>query len=112
MKISKSELIAMLKPIVNDDMDNGFNSAIIKLLQKSCKVNELTPYEKRKEIYKEHLLGYSFLSEEQVKEMDAIILAGQKLQAIKFHKELTNYGLKESKECFDTIFPLVAEFRQ
>lgn len=107
MKISSKSLIAMLNPNAQDNREIGFNSAIIQILQNNIKPKELTPYEKRREIYKQYLLHYPLFSENQVKELDEIVLGGYKLQAVKFHKDVTGCGLKESKECFDTIIPII-----
>ena len=101
----------MLNPNPQDNKEIGFNSAIIQILQNNIKPNELTPYEKRKEIYKKHLLGYSLFSEDQVKELDVIILSDNKLHAVKFHKEITECGLKESKESLDNVFQVIKLFK-
>jgi hypothetical protein len=108
MKTLNETIIGMLKPNPINDKDIGYNSALIELLQMNLGgVNIL--FEKRKEIYKKYLFGYSTMNIKQIEELDEIVLTGNKLQAVKIHKEVTGCGLKESKDCFDAIFLLVKD---
>lgn len=106
MKISKNKLISMLIPNPFNDKDIGYNKALIEIIQGECQP-EISNQNKRFQIYKNKLTGYPMFNKEQLNELDNIIMGGAKLAAVKFHKEITGVGLKESKEDLDAIFDLV-----
>ena len=60
--------------------------------------------------YKSNLVSDENVSEQEIKDLKGIdsqivefLNRGQKIQAIKRHRELTNYGLRESKEFIDNL---------
>ena len=49
------------------------------------------------------------LSEEQIREITDCLLAGNKIQAIKLYREASGEGLKEAKECIESLTATLRE---
>lgn len=110
MKITTEQLIEMLKPNPINDREIGFNSAVIQILQTQHDPN-VQNLKNRFEIYRKQLLGYNQFTTPQLEEFDGIVLRQEKLHAVKFHKEITGYGLKESKNSIDEIFEIIKQYK-
>ena len=110
MKIAKTSLISMLIPNPINDKEIGYNQSLIEILQGKCQP-EVSNQGKRFEIYKNNLTGWQLFTKEQLNELDDTIVNGGKLAAVKFHKEITGVGLKESKDDMDAIFELVKQYK-
>lgn len=100
----------MLIPYPINDKDIGYNKALIEIIQGKCQP-EISNQNKRFEIYKNKLTGYSLFNKEQLIELDNIIMCGAKLAAVKYHKEITGYGLRESKDNLDIIFEYIKQYK-
>jgi ribosomal protein L7/L12 len=110
MKITTEKLIEMLKPNPVNDRDIGFNSAVIQILQTQHDpiVENL---KSRFEIYRTKLRGYNDFTKTQLEEFDGYLLGDVKLQAVKFHKEITGLGLRESKDNIDILFDMIKMYK-
>lgn len=110
MKITTEQLIEMLKPNPINDREIGFNSAVIQILQTQHDPN-VQNLKNRFEIYRKELLGYNQFTTPQLEEFDGIILTGEKLRAVKYHKDITGFGLKESIDNIDKFFEHIKQYK-
>ena len=49
------------------------------------------------------------LTPQQTKQIEDALAAGNKIQAIKLHREFTGFGLKESREFIDQLVPQLVQ---
>lgn len=97
--MKNNELIHKLITSPQSQEDIGWNKAIITLLK------EITPLENPKmDILRRHLISYEHFSQQQLEDLCSILDRKNKLEAVKFIKDITGHGLRESKESVDVIF--------
>lgn len=102
--MNQNQLVNMLK-LAYCDEDRGWNNAVISILKSN--VSGLDP-----QIVFNARTSFTLpLSFDQIKKLYTDFNDGGKLNAVKTYKDISGYGLKESKEQCDKFFQLCHDYK-
>ncbi len=110
--VTKEFLIKSMYTWPSNDRETGFNAALILILKELSDVSnaKLSDADILKSVCaKFNTLCYNQFVQQNITELFGYIRGNSKLQSVKYFKEITGMGLKESKDHIDEIAKIVIQ---